>query len=445
MKESSIISNISAKLGINTLNAMQKTMAEKANQQQVILLSPTGSGKTIAFALPLLKNMKDSTGRLQAIIISPARELTIQTAKVIQSISGDYKVSCCYGGHNFEDEKNSLSVTPDILIGTPGRLLDHIKRKNIDILPTRILVLDEFDKALELGFQDEMKQILGRLPNLSKKILTSATSLSDIPDFVKFNDNFEELNFLSQNNLGERMRILQVESNEKDKLTALNQLLNNLDGQKTIVFANYREAVERIFSFLKKEKKPVGLYHGGLDQIDREKAISLLNNGTFKILVSTDLGSRGLDIKDVSHIIHYHLPKTEDAYIHRNGRTARINSKGSIYIITSPEEKLPSFIEFDDKFPLSVNATSKFEYDTETLFFSEGKKEKISKGDILGFLIAKGNLEASDIGRIEVADHYAMVAIPSKYASSILNRISGHKIKNRKVKISLVRQQNLVF
>lgn len=439
MKESAILSNIFSKFDITELNQMQKLMAEKHNSQGIILLSPTGSGKTIAFIIPVLKNLRPSNGSVQAIVIAPSRELTIQTGKVFQAIASDYKVTYCYGGHNFEDERNSLAVTPDIIVSTPGRLLDHMKRGNLDVQRTRILVLDEFDKALELGFHEEMGQIVRRMPNISRHILTSATPISELPPFIKLQDR-ETLDFLAQSTIAERIDILQVESDMKDKLATLLTLFDNLENGKSIVFVNHRESSERIFEFLRSKKLPVGIYHGGLEQIEREKAVALLNNGTFKILVATDLGARGLDIKDIRHIIHYHIPASEETYTHRNGRTARIDASGCIYVITGPEEKMPDFVKFDRKMPLDTAAAPQIKKDTETLFFSAGKKEKISKADILGFLVAKGQIDANEIGKIDISDHYALAAVPATVAGTLLNRISKEKVKNKRIKISIVKQ-----
>lgn len=439
MKESVILNNISAKFGIEELNPMQKQMAQTINVPNVVLLSPTGSGKTIAFTLPLLKNLKPANGALQAVIIAPSRELTIQIGKVVQAIASDFKVTMCYGGHNFEDEKNSLSVTPDIIVSTPGRLLDHIKRGNIDVFRTRLLVLDEFDKSLELGFQDEMERILRRMPNVSRRILTSATMIDEFPPFIKM-EQPTIINFLGDNQPKKRMKILQVESDMKDKLQTLLSLIANLDDDKTIVFVNHRESAQRVFDFLYGQKLPVGLYHGGMDQIEREKAVLMLNNSTFKILVTTDLGSRGLDIQNVSHIIHYHLPLSEETYTHRNGRTARINETGCIYVITGPEEKIPDFVEFDDTMYLDAERKPSVRKERETLFFSAGKKEKLSKGDILGFLSAKGGIEGKEIGRIDLADHYALAAVPAAKVHAILKSIEKEKIKNKKVRISIAKQ-----
>lgn len=439
MKESAIIEQIRSRLGIESLNNMQTTMASKANATNIVLLSPTGSGKTIAYLLPLLKNIKASTGRVQAVVIAPSRELAVQISKVAQAIAVGLKVTCCYGGHNVTDEENSLSVVPDILVGTPGRLLDHAKRGNVYLQPVRILVLDEFDKSLELGFHEEMRKLIKRMPNISRQILTSATRISDCPDFISLRDA-ETLCFLSESTIESRINVLRVESDMRDKLETLRTLLYNIEPGKTIIFANHRESAMRIYEYLKKLHLPVGLYHGGLDQIDREKAVQMLNNGTFSIMVTTDLGSRGLDITDVKHIVHYHLPLTEETYTHRNGRTARVDNTGSVYVITGPDEKIPDFISFDDSLALDSDAECRIRKEYETIFFSAGKKEKISKGDILGFILTKSGIEPSAVGRIDVADHYALVAVDARVAKSLLAAIAREKIKNQKVKISIARQ-----
>ncbi|MDD6623065.1 MAG: DEAD/DEAH box helicase [Bacteroidales bacterium] len=439
MKESAIIEQIRSRLGIESLNNMQTTMASKANATNIVLLSPTGSGKTIAYLLPLLKNIKASTGRVQAVVIAPSRELAVQISKVAQAIAVGLKVTCCYGGHNVTDEENSLSVVPDILVGTPGRLLDHAKRGNVYLQPVRILVLDEFDKSLELGFHEEMRKLIKRMPNISRQILTSATRISDCPDFISLR-GAETLCFLSESTVESRINVLRVESDMRDKLETLRTLLYNIEPGKTIIFANHRESAMRIYEYLKKLHLPVGLYHGGLDQIDREKAVQMLNNGTFSIMVTTDLGSRGLDITGVKHIVHYHLPLTEETYTHRNGRTARVDNTGSVYVITGPDEKIPDFISFDDSLALDSDAECRIRKEYETIFFSAGKKEKISKGDILGFILTKSGIEPSAVGRIDVADHYALVAVDARVAKSVLAAIAREKIKNQKVKISIARQ-----
>lgn len=443
MKEKALLENIKNKLGIESLNEIQKEMlrASSESKNDLVLLAPTGSGKTLAFLIPLFKALKNDTGKLQGIIIAPSRELVIQIADIARQISEGFRICVCYGGHNVQDEKQSLAVIPDLIISTPGRLLDHINRKNIDIFSTKHLILDEFDKSLELGFQDEMEKIARRMPNLSRKILTSATAIDRYPDFIRLKE-YETVDFSSQNKeLKSRLTILKVTSTEKDKLSTLLLLLSNIkENDPCIVFVNHRESVDRIYDFLLSKGIPVGVYHGGMDQIEREKAIAMFNNGSFKVLISTDLGARGLDIANVSHIIHYHLPIKKEIFTHRNGRSARISANGVVHVILGPDEQNPAFIKYDEEEILNPNCTSALKANNATLYFQAGKKEKISKGDIVGFLINIGNLKKEDIGSINSHDHYTLVSIPAEKTDEVMKNIEGQKIKNQKVRISIAKQ-----
>ncbi len=337
------------------------------------------------------------------------------------------------------DEKNSLTPAPDIIVATPGRLLDHINRKHVDLYTTKVLVLDEYDKSLELGFHDEMRKIMRTMPNLSRIILTSATRLVDMPDFLKMSSP-EVIDFLEQGQKPrERTAIVEVESPARDKIDTLIDLLKSLNNGKVIIFVNHRESAVRVFDHLKKSGLPVGLYHGALDQPDREKAIDLLNNGTTPILVSTDLGARGLDIDSVHSIIHYHLPLTEETWTHRNGRTARVDASGTVYVITSEADNLPEYITFDRSYSPTGSSTDPIKTSTATIYFNAGKKEKISRGDIAGFLIKQGGMKPESIGRIIVKDHSALAAVPADEAATLLSRIASEKLKGKRVRTSLLR------
>lgn len=442
MKEKEFLPIIKDKLKIDELNEMQKKMLESASSgQDIMLLSPTGSGKTLAFILPVMKMLKPSTGRVQCVVIAPSRELVIQIAGVFREVAKDFRVVALYGGHKVEDEVNSLKVTPDIIVATPGRLLDHSVRHNTELLPVRILVLDEFDKSLELGFEEEMRKLIGRMKNVSRFILTSATQTDVLPDFLKL-DNPLTLNFLGNNNeLRERLSIHRVDSDGKDKLETLLSLLHNINSgdtvEKTIIFVNHRESAERVEDFLSKNGVASVLYHGSLDQRERETAVSLFNNGSRPVLVATDLAARGLDIEKVKSIIHYHQPLTKEVFTHRNGRTARVDEAGDVYMLIGPEEEIKDFAAFDDTFELDKNKKTDLSAKTETLFINAGKREKLSRGDIVGFLIKEGELKSDEIGKIDVFDHYSLVNVPGKNIKTLLKKIENKKIKGEKRKISI--------
>ena len=431
--------------GVEALNAMQQKMMELAASQvgTTILLAPTGSGKTMAFAIPLLSNVKPKGG-LQAIVMAPSRELVLQIAEVIRTLASPegIKTTVMYGGHPFKIEQQSLSVTPDIIISTPGRLLDHIKRESVDVATTRTLVIDEYDKSLELGFEDEMRRIVRRLTALKRLVLTSATPLDALPAWLpKVAGKTETLSFGEQTTEGDEKanrEIVEVDSPMRDKIETLVDLLHGMPNGKVIIFANHRESAERIFQRLKKEGFPAGLYHGGLDQPQRENALEMLTNGTTPVLVSTDLASRGLDIEAVDAVVHYHIPPSQEAWTHRNGRTARQGAKGTVYVIESEADDIPEYIEADRKFsPTGKLSSNPIASDRATLMLNLGRKDKISRGDVVGWLIAKGGLEAAEIGRISLRDHCALVAVPRQKAKYLALQLAQEKIKGKRAKISV--------
>ena len=440
MKERDLLLTVSQRLGIDALNDMQRQALDqwKTGRGDLVLYSPTGTGKTLAFTLCLLQALKPPMQQLQAVVMAPSRELVMQTAEILRMLAEGYKVTPCYGGHTVADEKASLAVTPDIIVATPGRLLDHHKRGHIDLHGTRLLVLDEMDKSLELGFEDEMRQLLRQMPHINRRILASATILDVVPEYVRLHNPFT-LNVLeAKEQPAERIKVWKVKSDSKDKLNTLRDLLLTLGAEKTIVFANYRESVERIHQYLVNNGIDASLYHGALDQQERECAVAKLNNGSATTLVSTDLAARGLDIDKVEHIIHYHIPVSEQAYVHRNGRTARVDATGNAYVITAPDELLPEWVTIEEDFALQPEKRLPAA-PMATLYFQAGKKEKLSRGDILGFIANNGGIEATAIGRIDVRDHYSLAAVPSHQVKDVLKLLQSAKIKGKKVRITLLK------
>lgn len=433
MDKQTILERFRERHNIETLNPMQQLMAT-TDATRLILLSPTGSGKTAAFAIRLLRTLGPSKGVLQAVVIAPSRELVIQIADVIRPVAAGLKTVAFYGGHNMADEVNSLKSMPDIIVATPGRLLDHITRGNLDVAGVHALVLDEYDKSLELGFHDEMRRIARRMKSLKLIILTSATRLAELPDFLPM-QGAETVDFTPAAQRS-RLQTVSVESPERDKLQTLLDLLRSLPNGRAIVFVNHRESAERVYNFLKKERFPVGLYHGGLEQRDRQLALDLFNNGTNPVLVSTDLGSRGLDIDDVNYVIHYHMPLSAESWTHRNGRTARMGADGTAYVITAEGENIPDYVVCDRPYAPRGEAFEGIRSDVATLYFNAGKKEKISKGDIAGFLIQKGGLTKDEVGKIMVWDHSAIAAVPRAKIGKVVEAVAPYRLKNTKVRIT---------
>ena len=422
-------------LKISELNEMQIASIEaNESKEDCVLLSPTGSGKTLAFLLPLLYHLKANQGFVQALIITPTRELTIQIEEVFKSLKTDYKINAAYGGHSIRVEENNFSEIPDLIVGTPGRLCDHINRGNLDVSRVKTLILDEFDKSLEMGFQEEMGYIVDQLDSLQKRMLISATQMEEIPAFTGVLDPVS-LNFLKGKSEGLTQKM--VVSDDKDKLQTLFELLCHNKDEPTIIFCNHRDTVERISEFLEEMGIVSSYFHGGLEQKDRERTMIKFRNGSSNYLVTTDLAARGLDIPEIKYIIHYHMPPKEDGFIHRNGRTARMSSTGTSYLLMSQGETLPDYISTKPELEKLDDITLPEQPKWETLYFSGGKKDKINKIDIVGFLSKKGNLDRSDLGLVIVQDFSSFAAVNREKVEGLLAIIRKEKVKGKKLKIEV--------
>ncbi len=413
--------------------------ALQANKQEgdIILLSNTGSGKTLAFLLPILERLSESIPGTQALVVAPSRELAQQIETVWKSMKTGTKVTLCYGGHKREIEENSLIVAPELIIGTPGRLADHLRRGNIKPETIHTLVLDEFDKCLEFGFEEEIKQVIQPLTGLQKRILVSATPPEELAGTIELQAP-QRIDFLTD----ESENILEIRylpCSEKDKLRDLFLLLCMAGDRSSIVFCNHRESVARTSGFLDEQGITNVYYHGALEQRERELALAKFRNGSVRTLVTTDLAARGLDIPNIRYIVHYHLPQTEESYIHRNGRTARVDKSGTVILMVGPDEKIPSFVPPGLEavhLPETPELPEKPQW--VTLCFGSGKKDKVNKIDIVGFLSHKGKLAKEDIGLVEVKDFISFAAIRRKKAKMTLPVIEAERIKGKKPRVEIV-------
>ena len=431
-----MINDILKKLNISDLSKMQKSSIEaiENNDGDVVILSPTGSGKTLAYMLPLIEQIESENNDVQAVVIVPSRELAIQSADVLKSMHCGIRGMALYGGTPTMDEHRAIRKSlPQIIFATPGRLNDHIDKENIDVIGINYIIIDEFDKCLALGFSEEMKAAVNKLKAVQRRILLSATEEETIPQYVGM-DNVHIINYKdSDSPVHKRITIYKVLSKDKDKLDALQRLLRSFGSESTIVFLGFRESVERTAEYLSSLGFTVSAYHGGMEQKVREEAIYKFANGSSNILVSTDLASRGLDIPDIENIVHYHLPENEEAYIHRTGRTARWDTEGRTFFILSEDEQMPPYIgETVEEYVIPTDLPKPTVPRMSTIYIGKGKKDKIRKSDVLGFLCRKGGLKGTEIGRIDVYDRYAYAAIAIEKLNSLLRNVTGEKIKGYK-------------
>lgn len=413
-----------------------KTIQSKSD---VVLLSPTGTGKTLAFLLPLIESLDTNCAEIQILILVPSRELAQQIEQVSRKIGSGFKINAVYGGRAGALDKKDLKHRPAILIGTPGRIADRIRRDNFSLEYINTLVLDEFDKSLEIGFENEMAEIVESLPNIGQRILTSATDQAQIPTFV----GLQKAVFINYLDDGvSQLSVKALLSTEKDKLNSLGKALVFIGHQPGIIFCNFKDALERLSDFLIDNHIAHERYHGGMEQIDRERALVKFRNGTNQLLLATDLAARGLDIPEIKFILHYHLPLHEKEFIHRNGRTARMNRDGVAYILHWDEEPLPEFIQKINPEKLNIEDQQKTTYPSptqwKTLYISGGRRDKISKGDIAGLFFKQGQLQKDQLGVIELKQDCAYVGVRAELAQMVIEKTNNTKLKKKKVRISII-------
>lgn len=423
------------KLKIETLNPMQlEAVHAIETQDDIVLLSPTGTGKTLAFLLPIIERLDSRSTEVQALIIVPTRELAIQIEQVARAMGAGFKVNSIYGGRAGSQDKIDLKHRPAILIGTPGRVADHLRKESFSTSEIQILVLDEFDKSLEIGYETEMMAIVDELPNIKKRILTSATVKLDVPAFIGL-QNPVYIDYLH-----ETIDLLQVKivlSDKKEKLDTLVQLISHIGNQPGIIFCNFRETIEYVSARLTEERIGHGCFHGGMEQRDRELELLKFRNGTHQIIVATDLAARGLDIPEIRFIIHFQLPQRSREFTHRNGRTARMNQDGTAYVLKWTQENLPEFIQNAQTDAIGKGAIPKTS-PWKTLHISGGRRDKISKGDIAGFFIKQAELKSEDIGIIEIKQDCAYIAVKAEKLERIIEKTNNSKLKKTKIRVSSI-------
>lgn len=430
--------NALGRLNIERLNDMQSAALEYCRgNSSMVLLSPTGTGKTLAFLLPLLERLDVSCKGVQAMIVLPSRELAKQVFEVWRAMSTPFHMTALYGGRPLEQETASLGgVSTALIVGTLGRLLDHLNRSSFTVDKCTHLIIDEFDKCLEMGFQDEMSKLIEKLPVVTSRFLLSATDAAEIPQFAGVTDIVK----LDYRKGGEqpvvRTSFYTITTTPDKRLEKLFSLLCSFGGEPAIVFCNFRETVDEVYRYLTKASLHCVAYNGAMEQKQRELALYRFTSGCSNILVSTDLAARGLDIKDVRHVVHYQRALSADIFTHRNGRTARWEAEGAVYMMTFENKELPDFVPTElEEYTLPKRNTLPPAPEWTALYVGKGKRDKLSRGDLAGFFMKKGGLRPDEVGTILVFDNYAYVAVKLKQMRALLKKVEGEKIKGVKTLI----------
>lgn len=431
------------KLNIAELNEMQRDTMEAIlhSDKDVVVLSPTGTGKTLAYLLPIVSQLSPDSSQPTVVVIVPGRELAWQSSEVLKSMGCGFRSMALYGGRpTMEEHRELRKVNPHVIFATPGRLNDHLDKGNIEADSIQWLVIDEFDKCLEMGFQQEMTRLLEKLTHVRRRVLLSATESEAIPSFVNMRRTIRIDYRVEDEQVSDRIHVFKVLSPVKDKLESLRTLLLEFGEQSTVVFLNYRDSVERVAAYLREHGFTLSLYHGGLEQRQREDALYRFLNGSANVLVATDLASRGLDIPEIANVVHYHLPETEDNYVHRVGRAARWDKEGRAFFLLGPSEQIPEYVseEVREYQPSSAERSVPVPR-MVTIYIGKGKRDKLSKGDIVGFLCKKGGLKGDEIGRISIEERFTYVAIVRHRLRSVLRNVQGEKIKGVKTIVEEVR------
>ena len=416
--------------------------------RDIVAKAKTGSGKTLAFGLPLLLGLHVKQMRIQSVVLCPTRELAEQVSaelRKLASFTHNIKIVTLCGGARFVPQCISLEHGAHIVVGTPGRILQHLQEKSINFEHIKTLVLDEADRMLDMGFYEDMEKIIAKMPKERQTLLFSATFPKEIEQMCQEVQKEALQISVEEEQKSAPLCIAQIalKVEEREKEATLEALLLSEMPKSVIIFCKTKVAVSELQSSLYEAGFDALCLHGDLEQIARDENLLLFANGSAQILVATDLAARGLDIKDVEMVINYELPHTIEIYTHRIGRTGRMGKEGkAISFVTQSEEGFLHELEragfvFTCKdareiLPLHVKP-KKAEF--ITLCIDGGKKQKVRAGDILGVLTKDIGLEGSLIGKIDILEKYAYVAIQRDYADKAFNGLCATTIKNRRFKI----------
>ncbi len=446
-----------AELGFEKLTPIQaESIPLLLDGKDLIGQSKTGSGKTAAFALPMLHKLNMQTRALKGLVVCPTRELSAQVAREMRKLGRRHRglqVLVLAGGEPLRPQASALERGAHLAVGTPGRILDHLRRNILDLSQIETIVLDEADRMLDMGFQEDMEEILGKAPTPRQTVFFSATFPRSIesmsgayqsdPVRVTIEDEADEQPDIRQ---------LYVTAEAEQKVLALRWVLAHHPHESALIFCNFKASVAELEKTLSKAGMSVASLHGDLEQYDRDQVMAKFRNSSTRILVATDVAARGIDVKDLDLVVNFDLPSQPEIYVHRIGRTGRAGKAGlSVSIATEREKSKVRAIE--EVTGVSIERISMSSGDAQpevavlsqvlardakmdTIQISGGRKEKVRPGDILGALTGDaGNLQATEIGKIEIHDHFSYVAVSRDVSEAAIKSLSEGKIKGRKFRV----------
>ncbi|MBC8018739.1 MAG: ATP-dependent RNA helicase DbpA [Verrucomicrobia bacterium] len=415
--------------------------------KDVIAKAKTGSGKTAAFGIGLLTHMEVTSSCVQALVLCPTRELADQVGKELRRLArltGNIKILTLCGGVPFGPQLGSLEHGAHVVVGTPGRLLDHLRRGSLDLTGLRTLVLDEADRMLDMGFQDEISALIAATPKKKQTLLFSATYPEAIAAMSATIQHEAVVVSVDEAHVDGAIEQVLYEVDKDERTAALNRILGHYRPESTLVFCNTRIECQEVADSLVKRGFSALAIHGDLEQRERDQVLVRFANKSTSVLVATDVAARGLDIKELSAVINYELPRDPEIHIHRIGRTGRAGEQGlGLSLVTAQESRrvqaienaLGTTITRGDLESLVIAAGGRLAPPMVTLCIEGGRKNKMRPGDILGALTGEAGIAGSEVGKIDVFDFHAYVAIMRASAAQALSCLSGNKIKGRFFKV----------
>ncbi len=438
-----LLENIES-LGYTQMTPIQaESLPHILEGKDVIAQAKTGSGKTACFGIGMLSRLDLSSFKVQAMVVCPTRELADQVCKEIRRLARftqNIKVLALCGGVPFGPQADSLRHGVHIVVGTPGRLQEHLRKRSLRLSNLKVLVLDEADRMLDMGFEEAVTEVISQAPTHRQTLLFSATFPDPIRELSqKFQFKPVTVSIDEQHHVDVIEQLFyQVDKGRRPN--ALGYLLSYFRPESTVVFCNTKKDCHDISNALANSGFSVQALHGDLEQKDRDQVLVRFANKSCSILVATDVAARGLDIKDLQAVINYELPWDPEIYVHRIGRTGRAGNKGLALSLCieqelnrakAIEDYQNSTIKWDDVAPFKMDKEHRLEPPMISIWIGGGRKDKVRPGDILGALTGESGIPGSEVGKIDIFDNHAFVAVKREFADKAISCLRNGKVKGR--------------